>query len=874
MQAVGQLLLICAFFTTLLTALAAYYAAVTRSAPLMRGARYGVYANCLLYFAMAAVLWHGLYSHDFANSYIATYTDGEMPLVYLFTSFWGGEKGALLFWSMVLTAFSAIAIHQARDKDIAYLGWAAGILMSAVFFFDILMVFESSPFETFISHEGPVDGDGLNPLLQNPTMAVHPPSLLTGYIAFTVPFAFGASALITGRLGNEWAKETRKWTIVSWLFLTVGLVLGGYWAYHELGWGGFWMWDPVENAGLIPWFTATAFLHSIIVQERRSILRRWNFTLVCLTFLLTIFGTFLTRSQLIVSIHAFADSSLSEYFLVYMLVIFLISAGLLTWRWQALKAKARITNFMSKEAFFVLNNVVLVLCAFIVMWGTLYSKVSASDSFQAVYNGGVDLMNNTFGTSLEGMHTAQELGEPWFNSVMVPAGLLLLALMSVGPLIAWRKTTVRIMNKVFLWPFLAATVPVLVGTGVLIAYRSHAIGYDAWANTVGLSDVYAFISIWFCLFVLTGVVTEFWRGGAIRKRRHEGGMIRNMLALMVKSKRRYGGYVIHVGAALAFLGFTGAAFKSTTPETPLHLGEGVDCGSYRLTYTSMTDEYRLGEGYGATTASVVALRSGETVPVSEVDRVSAFLESRTESTFHVSTEVNNPKILVRFSDAEERDWIVQELYLAGPMRDRFEMVNEDPANNRLWFTFRDKNLIQLQVGPRMMHKHLNDVRRVLGGLRYGAASVQATPGQARFSVAWGDVEDYNKARGIMRADPPIEGLLMAKNNPVTDVLEVVTSGTGRVLLPEVRFYRKHGNPTTEVATWDRGYEELYLAMRPDFGEPHIQLLSVVNPLINLLWLGTLIMFLGGIFLLFPNHLLVGRAQRLADQLEPIEELSS
>ena len=367
MQPLGTFLLHLGFILTAVTGLTAVAAGVLKDQRLMRGARYGMYACVCVCLAMAGVLWHGYFTHDFGSKYIATYSDREMPLIYLFTSFWGGEKGALLFWTTVLTIFSAIAVHQARDRDVTYLGYATGILCGAIFFYDVLMVFESNPFETFRTFDGPPDGAGLNPLLQNPTMAIHPPSLLTGYIAFTVPFAFGASSLITNRLDDQWARDTRKWTLVSWIFLTVGLVLGGAWAYQELGWGGFWMWDPVENAGLIPWFTATAFLHSIIVQERYQMLRRWNFTLVCLTFFLTIFGTFLTRSQLIVSIHAFADSKLSLYFVYYMIGIGIVSFCLLFWRWRAMRAPTSIESFLSREAFFVLNNVLLLLCAFIIL---------------------------------------------------------------------------------------------------------------------------------------------------------------------------------------------------------------------------------------------------------------------------------------------------------------------------------------------------------------------------------------------------------------------------------------------------------------------------------------------------------------------------
>ncbi|MFT7625479.1 MAG: cytochrome c-type biogenesis protein CcmF, partial [Myxococcota bacterium] len=599
MQPLGSLLLHIAFFTTLATALVAIFGAMTRREAVVTGARYGVYANAFLYLAMAGILWHGYFTHDFANKYVASYSDVEMPLIYLFTSFWGGEKGALLFWGTVLCVFSAIAVHQARDKDISYLGWASAILMLAVFFYDILMVFESNPFESFLTHAGPRDGEGLNPLLQNPTMAIHPPSLLTGYIAFTLPFAFGAASLITGRLDDQWAKDTRKWTLVSWVFLTTGLVLGGAWAYEELGWGGFWMWDPVENAGLIPWFTATAFLHSIVIQERRGMLRRWNFTLVCMTFFLTIFGTFLTRSQLIVSIHAFADSQLSNYFLWYMAVIGVTAVCLLGWRWPQLRSPERIESFLSREAFFVLNNVMLCMCAFIIIWGTLYSK---SNEFAALFIA----MATNFSVNIGDFAVGQDLGEPWFNKVMVPAGVVLLGLTAVGPLIAWRRTTWRTFNKTFVGPLALSAAPMLLGTLAYVYYRcalfakvahgSLTDGYNLWSLTLDPSDIYAFFGIYFSLFTFTGVAMEFIKGGRVRQRSRGGGLGGNIWELTLKAKRRYGGYIVHLGVALAFLGFAGVAFKKEAPETPLHLGDSLKVGNYNLTYVQMQDVHP-GEGF-------------------------------------------------------------------------------------------------------------------------------------------------------------------------------------------------------------------------------------------------------------------------------------
>ncbi|MEC9071470.1 MAG: cytochrome c biogenesis protein CcsA, partial [Myxococcota bacterium] len=394
--------------------------------------RYGLYAAALLYVAMSLVLLHGFLTHDFSNKYITAYSDRSMPTLYLMASFWGGEKGALLLWTTSLSIFGAISIHTRRTREPVYLSWALAVLALAIFFFDVLMVFESNPFEVFVTSAGPMDGKGLNPLLQNPTMAFHPPSLLTGYIAFTIPFAFGMAALITGKLDAQWIADSRTWTIISWCFLSVGLVLGALWAYEELGWGFYWMWDPVENAGFIPWLTGTAYLHSVMIQERRGMLRRWNVVLVCLTFLLTIFGTFLTRSQLIDSIHAFADSTLAIYFLWYMLIIGLISGALIAWRWKALRADHDIESLWSRESMFVMNNVFLVGSAFIVMWGTLFPKISELKSVQGAYNVFVGAWNGSVGSLLgpmERLDQAVSLAEPWFNRVMTPIGLLLLLVM-------------------------------------------------------------------------------------------------------------------------------------------------------------------------------------------------------------------------------------------------------------------------------------------------------------------------------------------------------------------------------------------------------------------------------------------------------------
>ena len=862
MQPFGTLLLTVVFFTTIATALAAIYGAISRNETLVRGARYGVYANALIYLAMAGVLWHGYFTHDFANKYIASYSDTSMPFMYLFTSFWGGEKGALLFWATVLCGFSAIAVHHARDRDIAYLGWATGILMLAVFFYDILMMFASNPFETFRTFHGPPDGDGLNPLLQNPTMAIHPPSLLTGFIAFTLPFAFGCASLITGRLDDQWAKDTRKWTLVSWVFLTSGLILGGAWAYEELGWGGFWMWDPVENAGLFPWFTATAFLHSIVIQERRGMLRRWNFTLVCLTFFLTIFGTFMTRSQLIVSIHAFADSKLSYYFLYYMAVITIFSIVLLGWRWPQLKAPERIQSFMSREAFFVLNNVMLVACAFLVIWGTLYSK-----SGEIVKIGG-SLATN-FWYEVPGIQEGRDLGEPWFNRVMVPAGLILLLLTAVGPLIPWRRTTWKGFNRAFVLPLALATVPMVVGTVVVIHRNLSALSdqlqstylqaYDIWQADVSLGHVYAWLAVWFSLFVFTGIGVEFYKGARVRQRSRGGSMFANMWTLTLKAKRRYGGYIVHIGVAIAFFGFAGTAFKVSSEETPLHLGERLrlEGSEYSFHYAKMEDAYQEKDGYIATKAAIVIMRGTETVPTAEVERVAKFAVERGFEPFHVETLAGSPKIMLRFRDAADADRLREELYLTGPMRDRFVMMGpragDRPLSVRL--TFRDFRLIQ--IFPPIIHKQIDEVRRTLGGLEVGRARVDSVPGTAEFLVTWTNRADFVRARALLGAEEAaLDDVLLSRMNTSEAAVEIITADTGTVLWPEVRRYEKHTNPTTEVAIWSRWNEDVYLAMRPDMRQSFVNLVAYVNPWVNMLWLGAFVMFLGGVFLIVPTKMLL------------------
>ena len=895
MQQIGQLILYLTFATTMLVALTAIVGAMFRNTDMLRGARYGVYAVCLLNLSMAAVMMHSLVTHDFSNKYIATYTDLEMPTAYVMAAFWGGEKGALLFWTTVLSTFSAVAIHQNRRKAPVYMGYTGGILMLAVLFFLVLMVFESSPFEQFLTFAGPEDGQGMNPLLQNPTMTIHPPSLLTGYISFTLPFAFGLAALITGKLDDEWIKDTRKWTIVCWIFLTTGLILGGAWAYEELGWGGYWMWDPVENAGLIPWFTATAFLHSVMIQERRQMLKRWNFFLVLLTFLLTIFGTFLTRSQLIDSIHAFADSALSGYFLWYMVVIAIVSAFALAYRWKEMRSDARIDHFLSRESFFVLNNILLLGSAFVVMWGTLFSKVSETQAVQGAYNGVVGAYNATLGRLLapmEPINQAVVLGEPWFNRVMIPIGIMLLLLTAIGPVISWRKATRKNFQNNLKRPLVFSAVATALGAlawglhrvvemrgSLLVDARAQWVdhvgawtnklsvlgasagpmpempavswgdAYGRWADGLGLADFYVVVAFLFSVLVLYTVIEEFYRGAKLQKAKAGGAFVLNVMLLTLKTPRRYGGYIIHLGIVLAFVAFAGGVFKTELPEQPLYTGERIDIDGYHLTLARQDDLWEPDGAYVASRATMVVLQDGATVPRDKVDAVTGRLEQAGLTPFFVETYKGSPAIRLRFADKASRARVREAVFVETFFKGAFVLVDASPGSPVATYSLREMEAVQ--VLPPLMHKIAERVRTHFEQ-QPGKVRAAFMPGASTFTITFGDVAARDAFLARVEGEPLLPDLLGGWYDAEQDAVNVVPAGVGTTLLPEVRFYQKHGTPTTEVAIQSKPYEDLYLAMRPAMGQPFINILAVVFPLVSLLWAGALTMVIGALICLLPK----------------------
>jgi cytochrome c-type biogenesis protein CcmF len=483
--------------------------------------------------------------------YVASYSNRELETFYKISGLWAGQRGSLLFWALLLGFFSSVTVFLNRRKNREFMPYVVGVLQGILTFFIVVLLFaDVNPFERL--GFTPANGQGLNPQLQNYWMTIHPPTLYLGFTAFTIPFAFGMAALLNGRLDSRWIELTRRWTLLSWFFLSVGVIFGMRWAYEELGWGGYWFWDPVENASLLPWLTATAFLHSIQIQEKRGMLKVWNMSLVLLTFLLTIFATFLTRSGLIESVHSFAQELKIAYiFLSFMGSILVASVVLILYRLPSLQSENRIESFLSRESAFLFNNLIFLGAAFAVMWGTLFPLISEGVTGQQV-----------------------SVGPPFFERVNFPIGLFLLALTGIGPVIAWRRATRRNLQRNFIAPILAG----LLVSAVLWALGArHPLALTTW----GLST-----------FVLYIIVVEFWKGTRARASIEGEGYLRALYHLVSRNRRRWGGYIVHVGTVVIFMGFAGAAYNVDVRQHMMP-GDVVEvaspCGhAYTLTYEGLS----------------------------------------------------------------------------------------------------------------------------------------------------------------------------------------------------------------------------------------------------------------------------------------------
>ena len=495
--------------------------------------------------ALATVsLITALLAHDFSLSYVANYTSRSLSVPYTISSLWGGMEGSLLFWTTLLTAFSALAIAKAPARNSRLVGAAGAVLMGIAAFFLFMVAFPGNPFAQ-VTGDIPVDGNGLNPLLQSPGMVIHPPLLYTGFVGFSIPFAFAIGALFTKRLDDSWFTATRQWTLFAWTALSIGIVLGGAWAYTELGWGGYWAWDPVENASFMPWLTATAFLHSVVIQEKRRMLKVWNVTLIVLTYALAVFGTFLTRSGLLSSIHTFSEGPIGKFFLPFLGLLLVGGLGMVAYRLDALRSENRLDSLISRESAFIANNVLFVAAAFTVLWGTIYPIVAEVSS-------GIRL----------------SVGPPFFNTIFTPIGLAIIGLTGIGPLISWRR-----MSKGAFWRMVR--VPLVAG-GVTVVALALA----------GLSSPGALLSFSLCAFTATAIIGEFLRGGRVYRRRDNVGPLTALNRTISRNRRRYGGYIVHLGVLLIVIGFAGNAFK-VERRADMAPGDSLDVASYTLTYEGL-----------------------------------------------------------------------------------------------------------------------------------------------------------------------------------------------------------------------------------------------------------------------------------------------
>ncbi len=562
---IGYGALIITFIVSLYGIGAGVYGAVQKKPAFIETARRATLLTfpllTLAAFSLIYLLVNGYYEFEFVTSV----TSSSMPVYLRITSLWGGQSGSLLFWSWLMSAFGSAVMLRKWERDGEFLPWVVVVVMVTLGFFLVLTIFFENPFNRiWQTFNGDVvysvfqpanamlfpqnDGRGLNPLLRHPGMVIHPPMLYLGFVAFVIPYAFAIAALVTGRTDDRWIRITRRWTLVAWLFLSLGLILGGRWAYDVLGWGGYWGWDPVEIAAFMPWLTGTAFLHSVMIQEKRGMLKHWNMVLIILTYCLVIFGTFLTRSGVLSSVHAFAQSAIGPLFFAFIGLTFIVSLYLLLRRWDELKSENQLTSMLSREALFLLNNLLFMGILVVCFWGVIFPLIS-------------ELVTNQKVT----------VGPPFYERATGPLFAGLLFLMGIAPLAAWRHSTARTLGKAIWKPFL---VSVAVVAACLL---------------LGVRDLIALLGFWLCAFVSSVTLYEFWRGANARHKINKESLPVALWRLAGRNRRRYGGYVIHLGVILMALGVIGIELFQTETQGTIPQGGTLSLDGYTITYRSLAE---------------------------------------------------------------------------------------------------------------------------------------------------------------------------------------------------------------------------------------------------------------------------------------------
>lgn len=541
----GLISLFLALGFAIYTLVTAILGALRGSAPLVSSARRGVLTVTFFLLLASTALVISFLTHDFGVVYVADQSSRSMPWYFVTAAFYSGQEGSLLYWATMLAIFSALFVLTAQRAPVRLVPYVIATLMGIQIFFTLVLVTVSSPFVRFTNP--PTDGAGLNPLLRDPGMLIHPPTLLMGFMSFSLPFAFAVAALLSGQLSNEWLRSIRRWMLAAWSIQTAGLLLGMWWSYHVLGWGGYWEWDPVENAALFPWLTATAFLHSTMVQERRGMLKVWNLGLVMASFALSIFGTFEVRSGLISSVHSFAYSAIGGYFLTFLCVIILFSLALFLFRLPRLRPEQEFDSVISREGSFLLNNFLLVGITFATLWGTLFPLVSQA-----------------FG------HVSETVGAPFYNRVDGPIFAVLILAMGIGPLLAWRRTAPQT-----LWHNLLPPVVCSAACALLLPLT-------------GIRDIAANVGFTVCAFTAVAIFYEFWRGMRVRHKHGEPYPVALVL-LIQRYRRRYGGYIIHLGLILLATGIIGSHAFQQEHDATLKPGQATTIGNYKLVFLGNAD---------------------------------------------------------------------------------------------------------------------------------------------------------------------------------------------------------------------------------------------------------------------------------------------
>jgi len=521
--------------------------------------------------AIALVL--AAFGNNFSVAYILHHSNRDLPIAYKFAALWSGQEGSLLLWAWLLSSYGLV-MRLRYKVDPQLTAYASAIVAAVQVFFLLLVNFAAHPFG-LVTGTIPPDGNGLNPLLQYPEMVIHPPMLYLGYVGVTAPFAFALGALIMKYPGEKWIHITRRWTMVAWLFLTCGVFLGAHWAYAVLGWGGYWGWDPVENASILPWLTMTAFLHSVMMQEKRGMMKMWNMWLIFTTFLLAIFGTFLTRSGVVSSVHAFAQSGIGIWFVWFLATAFATCVFFFVRNRETLKSEHRLDSLISRESSFLFNNLVLLVACFAVLWGTLFPVLSEWVTGSKV-----------------------TVGPPFFNRVNVPIGLFLVFLTAVGPLLAWRQTSWDSLRRNFLWPTIIAA-----GTAIALI----AGGMKPWQDS---AYFYSLMAISLAALVMATIVGEFWRGGRVIARQQHINILEGMVQITRRNTRRYGGYIVHFGIILIVIGFAGVPFNQDK-EQEMGFGDKMQIGAYTLVCQSFTQDDT--PNYGSEWAVLDVYKNGKKI---------------------------------------------------------------------------------------------------------------------------------------------------------------------------------------------------------------------------------------------------------------------